>query len=115
MATKLSLTRDINGYSTFGLLPPLAADNQNTTLSANSAQTFTINGNYSVASVIFQIPPGAAIFVAHNTTATLPGGSVATSASVLNPVSWQVNQGDTISAITADTSDYFGITTYAIS
>lgn len=111
-STKFSMTRDINGYNGFGLMP--AYDKFSTTLLANTPQTFTVPNNFGRWLAIFMIEPGDSIWCALNDTAALPGGSVAATTSELNPTAWEVLGGSTISIITADTSDYVGIKFYVL-
>lgn len=110
--TKLNMTRDINGFNTFGLVP--AANKYNTTLAATVAQTFTVPAKIPNAVAIFFIEPGATVWVAHNTTATLPGGSVASTVSEGNPTVWKVSGGDTISMISNNTTAEVGIKYYEL-
>ncbi len=112
MTTKLNMTRDINGFNTFGLVP--ADDKFNTTLAASVAQTFTAPTESKNYAAVFAIEPGAVVWFAYNTTATLPGASVASTPSELNPTVWQVEGGSTISAITNEVSAEVGIKFYAI-
>lgn len=110
--TKLSMTRDINGFNTFGLVP--SEDKFNTTLAATVAQTFTVPAKFVNASAIFFIEPGATVWVAHNETATLPGGSVASTVSEGNPTVWTVSGRDTISMICNNTTAEVGIKFYEL-
>ncbi len=108
--TILSMRKDVQGQNTFTLEP---SDNIfNTTLLAGVAQTFTVPVSALYWVAVFSFDPGSTVFFAHNTTAALPGSSVTASTSELNPVSWLVKSGDTISAITNDTSDYVEIKFY---
>jgi hypothetical protein len=112
MTTKFAMTRDVNGYNGFGLIP--AEDKYSTTLAATVAQTFTVPDNFQNWIAVFSFEPGSSVWVAHNTTATLPGGSVASSVSELNPTVWQVKGGDTISAISNNTTAEIGVKFYAL-
>ena len=111
--TQLAMTRDINGYNTFGLVP--STKKFNTTLAVGVAQTFTTPSDSSSYLAIFSMEPGASIWCALNTTAVLPGGSVAATSSELNPTSWEVQAGDTISVISPNTTAEIGVKFYAIS
>jgi hypothetical protein len=123
MTTKFSMARDIGGFNGFGLL--FSDTKYNTTLAANTAQSLTVpsvmgmggNGIYSepVYLAIFSYAPGSSVWVANNATAAVPGGSFAAATSELNPAARQVNGGDVLSFITADTSDEIGVTFYVIS
>lgn len=111
--TKLAMTRDINGFNTFGLIP--STIKYNTTLAAGVAQTFTTPSDQASYLAIFSMEPGASVWCALNTTAALPGGSVAATSSELNPTSWQVSSGDTISVISPNTTAEIGVKFYAVS
>jgi len=100
MSTKFSMTRDINGYNGFGILPTY--DTYNGALAANVAQTITVPANYPNWIAIFSFSPGASCFVAINDTAVVPVAGPNASSSVLNPSARQVKAGDTISIITGD-------------
>lgn len=110
--TKLNMTRDINGFNSFGLTP--ADDKFNTILAATVAQTFTTPTGNGLWAAIFSVEPGASVWFAYNTTATLPGGSVAATVSELNPTVWQVAGGSTISAISNNTTAEVGVKFYAL-
>lgn len=105
MSTKLSLTRDINGYNAFGIFPTY--DIYSGSLAANVAQSITVPSNNQYWLAIFTFSPGANIWVSFTTTATVPGGTVGTGTSVLNPAGRQVMQGTTISFITSDATSPF--------
>lgn len=114
--TVLNMTRDINGFNSFGL--PQSNTIYRTTLSQNVEQHFTVPYTKSVyypnvLAVFFQ-DPGSVIFVAINGTATLPGGSFTLGAGEENPSARYVKPGDIISVITSDTTDYFGVALYAV-
>jgi hypothetical protein len=113
MSTQFNLNRDQTGVSAYA--PYFAYDNYQTILSASVAQSFTIPSNYSIWCAIFSFTPGASVWVAKNTTATLPGGSFSTTLSTLNPQARYVNAGDILSFITSDTTDEVGVTLYAYS
>jgi hypothetical protein len=116
--TQFAMTRDVNGYNSFGLVP--AANKFNTILAATVAQTFTVPlntinpTNNAKWVAIFSVEPGASVWFAHNTTATLPSGSVASTVSELNPTVWEVEAGDTISAITNNATAEIGVKFYAV-
>lgn len=105
MSTKFSMTRDINGYNGFGILPTY--DIYGCSLAANVAQSITIPDNYPAWIAIFTYTPGSNIFVSFTTTAAVPNGTMGARTSVLNPAARQVVGGQTISVITPDaTSPY---------
>jgi len=104
MSTKLNLTKDIAGYNGFGLAP--TTDIKRTTLTANAAQSVTVPSNYQNWLAIFSYTPGASVWVRFDgSAATLPTGTFASAASVLNPAGRAVVAGQTISVITDDATD----------
>lgn len=106
MSTKLSMTRDINSYNAFGILPTY--DIQRTSLTANVAQSITVPSNYANWIAIFTYTPGSNIWVDFSgATATVAGSSFASGTAVLNPSARQVKAGGTISVITADGTSPF--------
>lgn len=112
MTTQLLMQRDAAGKNTFGLIP---TDTKfDTILSATFAQTFTVPTDASKFLAIFSAEPGSSVWWALNTTATLPAGAVAATDSEQNPASWVVESGDTISAITNNTTAEVGVKFYAI-
>jgi hypothetical protein len=111
--TALLMTRDQSGAVTFGLIP--STIKYNTTLAAGVAQTFTTPSDTAKYLAIFSMEPGASVWCALNTTAAVPGVSVAATSSELNPTSWQVEAGDTISVISPNTTAEIGVKFYAIS
>lgn len=111
--TALLMTKDVGGQNSFGLVP--ADDKFATTLAATVAQTFTVPSEASNWVAIFSVEPGASVWFAYNVTATLPGGAVAAATGELNPAVWQVKAGDTISAITNNTTAEVGVKFYALS
>ena len=102
MSTKLSMTRDINGYNAFGLLPTY--DIQAGALAANTEQHFTVPANNEYWLAIFTFQSGASVWVDFTGTATVPASSVASVNTVLNPSGRQVKAGSVISLITSDTT-----------
>lgn len=108
------MVRDINGFNGFGLVQSNTI--YRTTLIANVEQNFTVpsitDSNYKYLVAVFLQDPGSAIFVAINGTATLPGGSFSQGIGEENPGARRVNPGDTISVITGDATDYFGVAFY---
>ncbi len=114
--TILNMTRDINGYNSFGL--PQSNTIYTTTLAAGVEQHFTVPptgiATYPKVLAVFFQDAGADIFVAVNATAALPSGSFAQSTCEENPAARQVKPGDVLSFITGDTTDYVGVAFYAI-
>lgn len=109
-STYFSMTRDINGYNGFGLVP--ATDKQSMLLATSVAQSVTVPSNHQKWIAIFGIESGASVWVALNTTAVVPAGAASATSSELNPTAWQVSAGDTISFITADASAQVGVKFY---
>jgi hypothetical protein len=131
-ATQLCLTRDVNGYVSYGL--QFSVKGAGVLLAQNTAQFIVIPGEptYSVNkwSLVFSFDPGLRIFVAYTPAAIYAGnmGNIITAAvpsgtlnadfdtyhSELNPVSREVFGGDVVSLITPDTSAYVTIKAYAL-
>lgn len=111
-STLLNMTRDINGYNAFGL--QFAKDSYQTTLSASAAQSLTVPSNFAVWTAVFAYTPGAEVWVADNTTATLPSGSFSSTASQMNPTVRQVLAGDVLSFITSNATADVGVSLYAL-
>jgi len=105
MSTKLSMTRDINGYNAFGLIPTYDIYAGSLTVSTEQHITVPSNNEYWLA--IFTYSPGANIWVDFTTTATVPSSTVGSVSVVLNPSARQVKAGSTISFITADSTSPF--------
>jgi len=105
MSTKFSMTRDINGYNGFGIIPTY--DIFGCSLAANVAQSVTVPLNYPNWIAIFTYTPGANVFVSFTTTAAVPNGTMGARTSVLNPSARQVSKGQTISVITPDSTSPF--------
>lgn len=105
MSTKLSLTRDINGYNAFGIMPTY--DVYAGSLAANAAQSVVVPSNFEYWLAVFTYSPGANIWVDFITTATVPTTTVGSVSTVLNPAGRQVKAGSTISFITSDTTTPF--------
>lgn len=105
MSTKLSLTRDINGFNAFGVMPTY--DVQGCSLTANAAQSFTVPSNQEYWLAIFTYSPGANVWVSFTTTAAVPNGTMGALTSVLNPAGRQVKAGTVISVITSDATSPF--------
>lgn len=125
MTTKFSMTRDINGYNGFGLIPTDTA--YSVTLTANTDTTLTVpspssigNSTTNVAGTpvmiaIFYVTPGAEVWFAKGATAIVPAGSTfGATTSEGNPSAWQVVGGDVIHCITAGTGVSVGVRFYWI-
>lgn len=113
MTTPFNMVRDVNGFNGFGLTP--TDDMQSTTLAASVAQSFTVPSTAFEYFAIFSIDPGLRVFVRYDgSAATLPGASVASTKSELNPVGRKLKGGSTFSCITPDTNAYVWVGFYAI-
>lgn len=112
MVTKFIMGRDINGYVCFSL--PFTDTKKSVALATGVEQHFTVPSDVGRVAIVTQ--PGTTVWVAHNSTAALPTGSIADTTSELNPGvrEIKVNAGDTLSLITSDTSAEVGIQMYAI-
>jgi hypothetical protein len=111
MTVKFNMTRDISGATSFGLPFPKLVDQAsfNTTLAVGVAQSVTVPGSHKRWIAIFSYQPGSTVWVANNETAAVPGGAFAVTASELNPVAREVEEGDVISFITPDTTSQIGV------
>lgn len=121
MATTFSMGRDINGYNAFA--PIFCTNSYQVELATGAEQHFTVpnvpnmggqNGNENKWMALFSIEPGASVWIANNTMATVPGGSIAGTVSQLNPAVRMVNGGDVLSFITNDTTAEVGVSLYVI-
>ena len=112
MSTRFSLTRDINGYNGFGVVPP--DDMYSGLLSTGAAQSVTVPSNHARWMIIFAFEPGASVWVAVNSTAVVPAGAISASRSELNPVGRQLKAGDIISFITPNPTATLGVLMYAL-
>jgi len=123
VATKLALTRDVNGYNGFGLKP--SDTNISATLTASTDTTFTVPGsdaiggcNYQIKSrwlAIFSFDVGSSVWVAINHTAAIPvGASFAATNSFLNPAGVEVQEGDVIHCYTTQTGVDVSIRLYSL-
>ena len=104
MSTKFLMTRDLSGTNGFGIMP--STDIQATSLAANAAQSITVPSNYKNWIAIISYTPGANIWARFDGgTAAVAGSSFAAVKSVLNPAARALTAGQTISFITADTTN----------
>lgn len=111
MTVRLALSRDINGYVTFGRQP--STDVRRFLLVANAAQNFTVPSNFPVWEIIFSFDPGLRIFVSSTTTATVPTTADSADAE-MNPTDWRLNAATVVSLITPDATAYATVTMYAV-
>lgn len=113
MPTKLTMTRDINGYNAFGLIP--SSDSYAGILVATVAQTITVPSEAPAYLAVMSFTPGANVFVNFVTTAVTPAGAIGADLNELNPAGRRVLAGSTISFITPDASgSYVSVLYYAL-
>lgn len=112
LTTRFNMIRDINGYNGFGI--PNSNENLNTTLAAGAEQHTTVLTDYAYYLAVFYYAAGSTVIVSNTGTASLPGGSFASSNSAINPVAWLVKSGSTLSFITNDVNAYVSIAYYAL-
>jgi hypothetical protein len=119
MATKFSMTRDINGYNGFGR--KFSDTCYQINLASGVEKHFTVPSNpdaiYSKYLAIMSFYPsssGTAIWVANNDTATLPSGNFTATTCEANPVAMYVEAGDVLSFITNSTTAEVGVAFYAV-
>lgn len=112
--TKLLLTRDQAGYNTFGL--PFSSQKNDTTLAAGVEQTLTAPASNVLGYLaIFSYEPGAKVWVALGSTATVPGAAFAATDSELNPTAREVPASGVLHFITNDLSAEVGVAFYELS
>lgn len=102
MSTKFQMTRDINGFNGFGVMP--TRDIQAAVLAVGVAQSVTVPDNFENWIAIFSYSPGADVWVDFTTTAVAPVGAFAASTACLNPAARQVKAGQSISVVTTDST-----------
>lgn len=125
MATKLLMTRDINGFNAFGLKFTDTA--YSATLAAATDTSLTVPDHNSIGGAsysedaqpvllaVFSFDPGESVWVALNQTAAVPvGASFAATGSSLLPAARQVVGGDVIHFITAAANVDVGVEFYWI-
>lgn len=100
MAIKFILLRDSTGENTYGY--PFSDIGAQVTLSASTAQSYTVPNNVNVA--VFSFTKGSDVYVNPSNTAQLPGGSFVATLQDLNPVLRPVVPGQTLSFISATTA-----------
>lgn len=114
--TKLALTRDINGFNTFGLR--ISSQKKNFTLTTAggeltlTAPTENVNGYLAV----FSFEPGAKVwFALGSDTVELPATNTVNDCnSELNPTTREVAAGSTLRFKTNDTSVECGVMFYEL-
>ncbi len=110
MTTLFTMTRDINGYNGFGLIPTDTQYSATLTVSTDTSLTvptvFALGNSSSTLKAkliaIIVSDPGQSVWVALNATAAIPvGASFATTTSALNPSAYEVKGGDVLHFFTA--------------
>lgn len=109
--TELLMGRDAAGRTAFGLYDTILKFR--TTLSADTAQSFTLPEDANMYVVIFAFESGSNVWVDAITTATAPGSSFAQTTAEMNPTERIYQKGTTLSFITGDTSAQVGAIVYA--
>lgn len=114
MTMRFSMTRDINGYNAFGVMPSDVING--TLLSQDAAQTLiTLPSDAQQYVVLFSYSPGTNVFIDSTTTAAAYTGTPGAVTSELNPQVRQYAKGTVISAITPDTNGaYVQASVYAL-
>ncbi len=123
MASKFSMTRDINGYNGFGLQFTDTA--YSATLAATTDTTLIVPSSDSMGGAsfppdnkprliaIFSFDPGEAVWVANGATASDPAGATfAATASSLNPAAREVKGGDVLHFYTTAANVVVGVEFY---
>jgi|GEM_PF-6687467 len=115
--TKLALTRDINGYNTFGLADSSNKKNFILTSAGGELTTTAPASNTSGYLAVYSFEPGAKVWVALGGTAIeMPvNNTVNTTNAELNPTARNVPAGATLRFKTNDTSAEVGVAFYELS
>jgi hypothetical protein len=125
MATKFSMTRDINGYNGFGL--ETSDIKYNAALAATTATTVTAPSSASIGGcmqttttkwlmIMTYSTPGQTWVAFNGATAAFPvGTSFAATSSELDPPARTVDSGEVISFITSTAGNSVGIAFYSLS
>jgi hypothetical protein len=126
MTTKFSMTRDINGFNGFGLVP--SDTNYSATLTVSTDTTVTVpsavaigkqgpstSSTAPISLAIITSDPGTTIWVAINATAAVPvGATFAATSSMMNPGAIEVKGGDVIHVISSGTGVNVGVRFYSL-
>lgn len=110
---QFSMVTDNNGRNGFVL--PSSTNQYSANLTANTNTTLTAPSDSAQWVAIFAIEPGAKVWYAKNTTATVPAGaSFAATDSELNPTARLIKGGDVINLLADGSSASVGVTLYAL-
>lgn len=126
MTTKFSMTRDINGFNGFGLVP--SDTNYSVTLTVSTDTTLTVPSSVAIGKqgpsvssaapislAVITSDPGTTIWVAMNTTAAVPAGAtLAATSSMMNPGAIEVKGGDVIHIISSGTGVNVSVRFYSL-
>lgn len=111
--SKLALTTDINGKTTYSIPP--SENMVSAFLTQNVNQSFTVPTRFDFYQLNFSIDPGLKIWVSYDgNSANSPSGSFSETNSELNPTSKTVRGGTVINCITPNTSAMIGICMYGL-
>lgn len=111
MSTQLNFGRDVQGFNAFA--PEFGTNKWSATIVADADASITVPANYPNWIAVFSFQPGTNVWVANNTTATVPVGSTFdTTSSELNPSARWVHAGDVLSFITDNVSADVGVSLY---
>jgi len=113
MTQKLALTRDINGFNTFGIAP--SDVKVGVQLIQNDEESFQVPTAFKFYELVFSIDPGLRVWVSYDgATPDVPSSTFATINSELNPAARTVPGGTIVNCITPDTSAFVGVMMYGI-
>lgn len=112
--TKFRMNRDINGYNGFGLSFPEAAAQGK--LTASTEQTITVPNTDTGKRIlaVFSFESGDPVWIAKNTTATIPTGTPVATRSIKGPVAREVFSGDVLHIISSASDVEYGVEFYAL-
>lgn len=113
--SKLALTTDVNGKTTYSIAP--SQNMVSAFLTQNVNESFTVPEEFDFYQLNFSTDPGLRIWVSYDgNPAVIPIGSFTGfyTNSELNPTSKTVKGGTVINCITPDTSAMIGVVMYGL-
>lgn len=124
MTTKFTMSRDVNGYNAFGVVP--SDTKYSATLTISTDTSLTVPGGMGLGGngfygnsrwlAIFNFTPGASVWFANNATAAVPvGASFASTTSELNPAAREVAGGDVLHFICGSANVSVSVAFYSLS